>query len=188
MCTQVYHPGQKYARLGKRARAGLNFAGTPKSSARFGSFPREFPGAADRLKASGEAEGEAARGANGVAGEISAPLDVLAAIAGLGGAGRLAGNLAGISERIERSPATEVERVDPGRQFRPGQKGGAGVGKTKRGKGTKWMVVVDGQGVPLGDHLHSASSAEVRLAETTLAAIRVGRRHRAGRPRQKPIA
>src|SRR2546426_11017015 len=26
----------------------------------------------------------------------------------------------------------------------------AGVGKTKRGKGTKWMVVVDGQGLPLG--------------------------------------
>ena len=34
------------------------------------------------------------------------------------------------------------------------------------------MVVVDGQGVPLGDHLHSASPAEVRFAETTLASIR----------------
>ena len=49
------------------------------------------------------------------------------------------------------------------------------------------MVVVDGAGVPLGDHLGSASPAEVRLAETTLAAIRVSRRHRAGRPRQKPV-
>ena len=49
------------------------------------------------------------------------------------------------------------------------------------------MVVADGQGVPLGDQLHSASPAEVRLAETKLAAIRVGRRHRAGRPRQKPL-
>jgi transposase len=48
------------------------------------------------------------------------------------------------------------------------------------------MVVVDGQGLPLGDHLHSASPAEVRLAEATLATIRVGRRHRPGRPRQKP--
>jgi transposase len=48
------------------------------------------------------------------------------------------------------------------------------------------MVVVDGQGVPLGDHLHSASPAEVRLAEATLQTIRVGRRHRPGRPRQKP--
>jgi IS5 family transposase len=48
------------------------------------------------------------------------------------------------------------------------------------------MVVVDGKGVPLGDHLHSASPAEVKLAEATLASIRVGRRHQAGRPRQKP--
>lgn len=48
------------------------------------------------------------------------------------------------------------------------------------------MVVVDGKGVPLGDYLHSASPAEVRLAEKTLASIRVRRRHRAGRPRQKP--
>ena len=64
---------------------------------------------------------------------------------------------------------------------------GAEVGKTKRGKGTKWMVVVDGRRIPLGDHLGSASRSEVRLAEATLAAIRVGRRHRAGRPRQKPL-
>jgi transposase len=49
------------------------------------------------------------------------------------------------------------------------------------------MVVVDGRGLPLGEHLHSASPAEVRLAETTLAAIRVGRGHRPGRPRQKPL-
>jgi hypothetical protein len=27
------------------------------------------------------------------------------------------------------------------RQLRPGEKGGAAVGKTKRGKGTKWMVL-----------------------------------------------
>jgi len=119
-------------------------------------------------------------------GEISPSLDLLAAIARLGGAGRLVESLARVSERVERAPATQVERVVPGRQFRPGEKGGAEVGKTKRGKGTKWMVVVDGAGVPLGDHLHSASPSEVRLAETTLASIWVARRHHAGRPRQKP--
>ncbi len=48
------------------------------------------------------------------------------------------------------------------------------------------MVVVDGKGLPLGDYLHSASPAEVKLAEKTLATIRVRRQHRAGRPRQKP--
>src|ERR1700693_2566247 len=62
--------------------------------------------------------------------------------------------------------------------------GGSAVGKTKRGKGTKWMVVVDGQGLPLGKHLHSASPSEVKLVAATLATIRVGRRHRGGHPRQ----
>ena len=124
----------------------------------------------------------------GPAGEISASFHVLATTAGLGGAGRLAEHLASVLERVARTPAIEMERVVSGRQFRPGQKGGAEVGKTKRGKGTKWMVVVDGRGIPLGDHhLCSASPSEVRLAETTLAAIRVDRRHRAGRPRQKPL-
>lgn len=54
------------------------------------------------------------------------------------------------------------------RVVRPGKKGGAGVGKTKKGKGTKWMVVVDGEGVPLACHLDSANKAEVNLLETTL--------------------
>jgi transposase len=48
------------------------------------------------------------------------------------------------------------------------------------------MVVVDGNGVPLGKHLGSASPAEVKLAEITLDSIRVPNRRRRGRPRQKP--
>ncbi len=66
----------------------------------------------------------------------------------------------------------------------PGERGGAAVGKTKRGKGTKWMVLVDGQGLPLGVRLESASPAEVKLAEATLAEVRIPRLK--GRPRQKP--
>ncbi len=123
----------------------------------------------------------------GPAGEIPASLDLLATAARLGEAGRLAENLADVPERTERAPAIEVERIVSGRELRFREKRGCGVGKTKRGKGTKWMVVVDGRGLPLGNYLHSASPAEVKLAETTLATIRVGRRHRAGRPRQKPL-
>ena len=48
------------------------------------------------------------------------------------------------------------------------------------------MVVVDGQGLPLGNHLDSASPAEVTLAEKTLATIRVPHGSQPGRPRQKP--
>jgi transposase len=123
----------------------------------------------------------------GPAGEIPASFDVLAATARLGGAGRLVAYLANVSERVKRAPAIEMERIVSGRQFRSGEKRGCGVGKTKRGKGTKWMVVVDGRGLPLGNYLHSASPAEVKLAETTLATIRVGRSHHSGHPRQKPM-
>jgi transposase len=123
----------------------------------------------------------------GPAGEIPTSFDVLAAAARLGGAGRLVKYLANVSERVKRAPAIEMERVVSGREFCSGEKRGCGVGKTKRGKGTKWMMVVDGRGLPLGNYLHSASPAEVKLAETTLATIRVGRSHHAGRPRQKPL-
>jgi transposase len=111
--------------------------------------------------------------------------NVLAAASRLGRAGSLAHHLARILGGTERTRATELERIVSGRQFRSGEKGGSKVGKTKRGKGTKWMVVVDGQGVPLGKQLYSASPNEVRLAEETLASIRVTRRYRGGRPRQR---
>jgi len=56
------------------------------------------------------------------------------------------------------------------------------VGKTNKDKGTKWMVVVDGQGVPLGSVLVSASPAEVKLAEQTFEAVNVPSNGR-GRPK-----
>ena len=48
------------------------------------------------------------------------------------------------------------------------------------------MVVVDGQGLPLGNYLDSASPAEVTLVEKTLAAIRVPHGSQGGRPRRYP--
>jgi len=71
-----------------------------------------------------------------------------------------------------------------GRQFCVGKKRGLAVGKTKRGKGTKWMVLADGKGIPLGVLLASASPHEVTLAEATLAQVKVPRPR--GRPRQRP--
>ena len=56
------------------------------------------------------------------------------------------------------------------RFFRTRQKGGAGVGKTKRGKGTKVMAVADRAGLPLAISATSASPHEVRLVESTLEA------------------
>jgi transposase len=48
------------------------------------------------------------------------------------------------------------------------------------------MVVVDGQGIPLGIHVASATPAEVTLVDATLNTIQVPRPG-GGRPRQKPV-
>jgi len=68
--------------------------------------------------------------------------------------------------------------------FAPAKKGGDQVGLTKKGKGTKWMLVIDGNGLPLGFHLASATTAEVKLAERTLDTVSVPRPR--GRPKQRP--
>src|SRR5690606_7569071 len=64
------------------------------------------------------------------------------------------------------------------------QKRGDGIGKTKVGKGTKVMMVSDGNGVPIGLYLDSAGHHEIRLAEATLKTVRVPQRR--GRPRTRP--
>ena len=59
------------------------------------------------------------------------------------------------------------------------------MGKTKRGKGTKLMVVAERAGVPLGVHVASASPGEITLVEETLETVKVPRKH-GGAPRRKP--
>src|ERR1041385_7903703 len=55
-----------------------------------------------------------------------------------------------------------------GRNVRPRKKRVKCVGKTKCGKGSKIMTLVDGRGIPLAIDLHSASPAEVTLIEPLL--------------------
>ena len=73
-----------------------------------------------------------------------------------------------------------------GWQFRPREKGGLKVGPTKRGKGTKWLVLAEGAGTPLGAALDAASPSEIKLLEATLDTVAVRRTHRPGRPRKRP--
>jgi transposase len=102
---------------------------------------------------------------------VSQPFHLLATLAALGRGRAVAGDLAGLPGATGRERNAGVAGIFPGCELCPRQRGGDGVGKTKRGKGTKWMVVVDGQGLPLGSQLAPASPAEVTLAETTLEAI-----------------
>jgi len=53
--------------------------------------------------------------------------------------------------------------------FASAKQGGAGVGKTKRGKGTKIMAIADRHGLPVAVHIESATPHEVTLVHATLA-------------------
>jgi hypothetical protein len=53
--------------------------------------------------------------------------------------------------------------------FAPAKKGGAGVGTTKRGKGSKIMAIADRHGRPIAIHIDSATPHVVTLVDTTLA-------------------
>lgn len=68
--------------------------------------------------------------------------------------------------------------------FVPTKRGGEKVGLTKKGKGTKWMFVIDRIGPPLRFHLDSAKTAEVKLAEHTPETITVPRPY--GHPKCRP--
>jgi transposase len=99
---------------------------------------------------------------------------------------------AGVWERIWRAALAALDqprfpcwsRAFLDGSFAPVKRGGEKIGVTKKGKGTKWMLVVDSNGLPLGFHLDSANTAEVKLAEQTLDTISVSRPR--GRPRRRP--
>ena len=55
-----------------------------------------------------------------------------------------------------------------GRFFCSSQKRGCAVGKTKKGKGTKLQLIVDGQGLPLGASVAAANVAEWHMGQETL--------------------
>jgi transposase len=100
----------------------------------------------------------------------------------------------GVWERIWRAALMALDQQDRldwsmsflDGSFAPAKNGGEKVGVTKKGKGTKWMLVVDGNGLPVGFHLDSANVAEVKLAEQTLDTSRVSRAR--GRPKRRPAS
>src|SRR5689334_14770276 len=94
-------------------------------------------------------------------------------------------DLAGLPGGTRRSRSDQLGRNLWRRHVCAGKKRGPCVGKTKRGKGTKLMVVADGQGLPLGVQLASASPHAVTLIESTMEKVSVPRGGR-GRPRNKP--
>jgi transposase len=99
---------------------------------------------------------------------LSVVHDLLAAPQRVDG-GRYLGTSLGSTGATTRSPrARKTRRIVCRRHVFLGKKGGEKVGKTKRGKGTKIMVLTDAEGLPLGEDTASASPHEVTLIEPLL--------------------
>jgi len=100
------------------------------------------------------------------------PLPILSnlppTISGVGEKGCLGKNIVKTCHRFKESRENGFGGNVYRRQLCSGQKGGSRVGKTKRGKGTKIMAVVDGNGFPLAVSTYSASPHEVTLVEETI--------------------
>jgi transposase len=76
--------------------------------------------------------------------------------------------MARLSGATQRTTTNSLERVLCRRHLHSGEKRGSKIGKTKRGKGSKLMVLVDGAGTPLGVLLEAATPAEVTLLQKTV--------------------
>lgn len=82
--------------------------------------------------------------------------------------GRVCQNTYGVGQRPQRTWRHRPERRFYRWNFCSGKKRGDGVGKTKRGKGTKIMGLTDANGLPIAIDATSASPHEITLVDTTL--------------------
>lgn len=73
-----------------------------------------------------------------------------------------------IRELLERGEL-QIDQGFIDATFAPAKGGGAAVGLTRKGKGTKIQIAVDGQGIPLGLSVAPASTGEPQMVQQTLA-------------------
>lgn len=100
---------------------------------------------------------------------LSAIPNLPSTIPGMGALGSLTNSPGGTGPRSGDAGQVQAFRMLHRRDLCGGEKGGSGVGKTKRGKGTKLMAVADGAGLPVAVYATSASPHEITLVEDTLA-------------------
>ena len=93
--------------------------------------------------------------------------------------GRLQKVLEALARHLEDNGLINLEECFIDGTFSLSQKSGPKVGKTRRDKGTKLMVIADASGLPVAVHMDSANPHEVRLVQATLDEIVT-----VGRPRR----
>ena len=84
-------------------------------------------------------------------------------------AGVLRGVLEVLAQALHDEGYLDLQEAFIDGSFALAKQGGASIGKTKRGKGSKIMAIADRQGLPVAVHVESATPHEVRLVHATLA-------------------
>jgi hypothetical protein len=84
-------------------------------------------------------------------------------------AGALRGVLEVLAQALHDEGYLDLQETFIDGSFAPAKQGGAGVGKTKRGKGSKIMAIADRRGLPVAVHVESATPHEATLVHATLA-------------------
>src|SRR6185312_15791258 len=100
--------------------------------------------------------------------QVSALSDLPSPVSAVAAARHTAAGVTCAGRRSARSRQGGLVRKFHRRHLRGGEKRGAGVGPTRRGKGTKIMAIADRHGLPLAVHVGSASPNEIELVEATL--------------------
>jgi len=104
----------------------------------------------------------------GFAGSVSAKKHLPSIFPAVGQIGGLCQDTVGTGPGPEKTRRHRPQRGFYRRQFCSSQKRGDGVGKTKRGKGTKIMGLTDAFGLPIAVDATNASPHEVTLVDGTL--------------------
>jgi transposase len=100
--------------------------------------------------------------------EISAKKYLPSTLPGMDRIGCLCQDINGIGQGLKRAWRHRPERGFHRWNFLSGKKRGDGVGKTKRGKGTKIMGLTDAFGLPIAVDTASANPHEITLVDDTL--------------------
>lgn len=73
-----------------------------------------------------------------------------------------------LADDLERAGLVDARECFMDGTFAPAKRGGAAVGKTKKGKGSKIMAVVESHGLPVAITVDSAQPHEIKLVEQVL--------------------
>jgi transposase len=76
--------------------------------------------------------------------------------------------LDGLAEELKALGLLDLSECFIDGSFAPAKRAGPAVGKTKKGKGSKIMAIVDAHGLPIAATIDSANPHEVKLVEQTL--------------------